>query len=47
MKEEWIFKLAETALMYATLVDMLVKDKERDRQWFINWQDNLNKISVN
>ena len=47
MQIEWIYKLAETALMYAALVDELVKDKERNNQWFINWQDKLNKISVN
>ena len=47
MKEEWIYRLATTALMYATLVDTLVQREERDKQWFINWQDDLNKISVN
>ena len=46
MKEEWIYRLATTALMYATLVDTLVQGEDRDKQWFINWQDELNKISV-
>lgn len=46
MKEEWIYRLATTALMYATLVDTLVQGEERDKQWFINWQDDLNKVSV-
>ena len=47
MKEEWIYRLATTALMYATLVDTLVQEEERDKQWFIDWQDDLNKVSVN
>lgn len=47
MKEEWIKELASTALMYATIIDELVQGDERNKQWFIDWQDDLNKISVN
>lgn len=47
MMEEWIHKLADLALMYASIVDKLMNAREdRDQQWFIDWQDNLNEISV-
>lgn len=38
---------AEKALSYIQMIDKEVRTKRlENRQWFLNWQDRLNEISV-
>lgn len=46
IKETYLKRLAEKVLQLVEIIDTMVTEDIRNQQWFINWQDHLNEISV-
>lgn len=46
IKEVYLKGLSDKVLQLIEIIDSMATDDIRNQQWFINWQDRLNEISV-
>lgn len=46
IKERYLKRISKEVIETAQFIDQLADDEIRNKQWFINWQDDLNEISV-
>lgn len=46
IRENYLKRLAQRALQAVQFVDSMANDEIRNTQWYINWQDHLNEVSV-
>lgn len=46
IKERYIKRISKEVLETIQLIDTLADEDMRNQQWFIDWQDHLNEISV-
>lgn len=46
IRETYLKGLSEKVLQLIEIIDNMVTDDIRNTQWFIDWQDRLNEISV-
>lgn len=46
IKERYLKRVSKEVLETAQFIDQLADDEIRNKQWFIDWQDHLNEISV-
>lgn len=46
IKERYLKRISKEVLETAQFIDQLADKDIRNKQWFIDWQDNLNEISV-
>lgn len=46
IKERYLKRMSKEVLETAQYIDRQVDEETRNKQWFIDWQDHLNEISV-
>ena len=46
IKERYLKRISKEVLETVQFIDSLADDEIRNKQWFIDWQDHLNEISV-
>lgn len=46
IKERYLKRISKEALETIQFIDQLADEEIRNKQWFIEWQDKLNEISV-